>query len=221
VIEHAADVGVALDGDGDRLIMVDGGGEVVDGDEVLYVMARERKEAGRSDNAVVGTLMSNYGLETAIRELGLEFPRAKVGDRYVMEMLQAKGLRLGGESSGHIICLDLATTGDGIVSALQVLEAMRRTGKPLRELKAGMSKYPQRMINVRLPRPIDIAKIDGLAAAVREAEAQLAGSGRVLLRPSGTEPLIRVMVEGRDRNEVERLVKDLAGVVESAVAAIA
>jgi phosphoglucosamine mutase len=220
VLEQGADVGIALDGDGDRLIMVDNTGEIVDGDEVLFVMAQERKAAGRSDNAVVGTLMSNYGLETAIRGMGLDFPRAKVGDRYVMEMLQAKGLRLGGESSGHIICLDLATTGDGIVSALQVLEAMRRTGRPLRELKSGMSKYPQRMINVRIPRQIAIDQIDGLAAAVQEAEAQLAGTGRVLLRPSGTEPLIRVMVEGSDGAQVERLATELAVVVEKAVAAV-
>ncbi len=221
VLAHGADVGIALDGDGDRLIMVDHAGDIVDGDEVLFVMAQERKAAGRPDSGVVGTLMSNYGLEIAIRGMGLDFPRAKVGDRYVMEMLQARGLSLGGESSGHIICLDLATTGDGIVSALQVLEAMRRTGKPLRELKSGMSKYPQRMINVRLPRPVDIGKIDGIAAAVREAEAQLAGKGRVLLRPSGTEPLIRVMVEGNDASEVERLASDLAAVVARAVEAAA
>ena len=217
VLAHGADVGVALDGDGDRLIMVDHKGEVVDGDEILFIIARERQSQGCLDGSVVGTQMSNLGLEHAIRDLGLEFQRTKVGDRYVLEKLRENGWTLGGETSGHIICLDLNTTGDGSISALQVLEAIVRTGNSLHALKRGMQKYPQQLINVRMERAIDVTSLKPVQEGVAQVEAELADAGRVLLRPSGTEPLIRVMVEGRDANQVERLASELAAIVEHAL----
>jgi len=217
VLEHAADVGVALDGDGDRVIMVDHAGELVDGDELLFIIALSRLRQGALSGAVVGTLMSNLGLEHALRERNIDFERANVGDRYVLERLQQTGGMIGGESSGHIICLDRTTTGDGIVSALQVLAAMIQDGKPLHELKAGMRKYPQRMINVPLSRKIDIDNTPVVLEAVRSAEHRLAGRGRVLLRPSGTEPVVRVMVEGEDGPQVDKEAETLASVVAKAV----
>lgn len=217
VREHQADLGIALDGDGDRLIMVDHTGAVVDGDELLYIIARARHENGQPQQAVVGTLMSNLGLEQALQKLGIELKRAAVGDRYVLEMLQQGGWTLGGESSGHIICLDCTTTGDGIVSALQVLAAMRTSGHSLHALKQGMTKYPQRMINVKLARSFNLAQSKTVQDAMQAAEMQLNGQGRILLRPSGTEPLVRVMVEGHDMSQVESLVKHLAAVVTEAV----
>jgi phosphoglucosamine mutase len=217
VLARSADVGIALDGDGDRVIMVDHRGEVVDGDELLFIIARERQKKKDLHGAVVGTQMSNLGLEHALRTLGLELKRAKVGDRYVMEMLQSGGWILGGESSGHIICLDITTTGDGIVSALQVLEAMMNTGQTLHALKSGMRKYPQKLINIRMRERLDICGLDTVKMAVRETEAELGDSGRVLLRPSGTEPLVRVMVEGADATQVERLAQSLAGAVGNAL----
>jgi phosphoglucosamine mutase len=213
VVAARADLGVALDGDGDRLIMVDHTGSVLDGDELTYIIARERQRQGQLQGAVVGTLMSNLGLEVAIRELGLDFKRAKVGDRYILELLKEGGWTLGGESSGHIICLDLTSTGDGIVSALQVIEATLRTGQSLAELRQGMQKYPQVLLNVRCAEPAQVAKLDAVQVAVREAEARLGNTGRVLLRPSGTEPVVRVMVEGRDPELVESTAAQVAQVV--------
>jgi phosphoglucosamine mutase len=217
VLEHAADAGIALDGDGDRVIMVDHTGTLVDGDELLFIIALERKQAGYLSGGVVGTLMSNLGLEHALKAHDIAFDRARVGDRYVLEMLQQTGRILGGESSGHIICLDRTTTGDGIVSALQVLQAMRGSGKSLQELKSGMRKYPQRMINVPVNARINLDSAPAVQAAVISAEQRLAGRGRVLLRPSGTEPVVRVMVEGEDEQQVNREADQLATVVAAAV----
>jgi len=213
VLARGAELGIAFDGDGDRVIMVDHQGEIVDGDELLFIIAQSRRGHVGHSNVVVGTHMSNLGLEHALQQLGIEFKRAAVGDRYVLDMLQQGGWTLGGESSGHIICLDRTTTGDGIVAALQVIAAMINSGRTLSELKAGMTKYPQRMINVPLEPRCKPMKSKLLQDAVREAEAQLAGRGRVLLRPSGTEPLLRVMVEGQDEEQVEALVHYLAGMV--------
>ena len=217
VREHGADVGIALDGDGDRLIMVDGQGELVDGDELLYIIALSRKAQGQLHGTVVGTLMSNLGLEHALQAEGIAFERAAVGDRYVMEMLKTNGGVLGGESSGHIICLDRTSTGDGIVSALQVLAAMIRSGRPLNALKSGMKKYPQHMINVPVGRAVDLDAAPAVQDAVRSTEQRLAGKGRVLLRPSGTEPVVRVMVEGENEQQVIEEADQLAAKVAEAV----
>ncbi len=219
VIAQGADVGIAFDGDGDRVIMVDRHGHEVDGDELLYIIAMDRRRRDRLNGGVVGTQMTNLGLEHAFAAQDIPFARARVGDRYVMEMLLAKDWLLGGESSGHIICLDRTTTGDGIVSGLQVLSAMVSSGRDLHELRQDMQKYPQHMVNVRLAERFDPASSETVQNAVREAEAELNGSGRVLLRPSGTEPLIRVMVEGRDGHQVRQLAEQLAGVVEAALSA--
>jgi len=210
VVFRGADLGIAFDGDGDRVIMVDHTGAVVDGDELLYIIARSRLAAGKMKGPVVGTLMTNLGLEHALADLGLELKRARVGDRYVMEMLEASGGILGGENSGHIICLDRTTTGDGIVSALQVLAEMWRTGKSLHELKQGMNKYPQVLRNVRVRhKPEDLEAIEPLRKVRLEVERKLNGSGRLLLRPSGTEPVIRVMLEGQDVELIEQLAREL------------
>ncbi|HRW66532.1 MAG TPA: phosphoglucosamine mutase [Candidatus Competibacter sp.] len=216
VKEQSADLGIAFDGDGDRVIMVDHRGEVLDGDELLFIIARDRLRIGARFNAVVGTLMTNLGLEVALRALGLELRRARVGDRYVMECLLAENLILGGESSGHIICLDRTTTGDGIISALQVLSAMLRSGKSLHDLKAGMSKCPQTLINVSVAGRVDLQRTS-IQEAVQVVERQLGDNGRVLLRASGTEPMVRVMVEGMDAGTVERHARELAGVVRDAL----
>lgn len=216
VVERGADVGVALDGDGDRLIMVDHKGEVVDGDEILFVVGRDALRRGKLQGGVVGTVMSNLGLEVALRELGIGFGRAKVGDRYVLEMMQEKGWLLGGESSGHIVCLDKTTSGDGIVSALQVLSAMVQNGVSLHDLKHGMQKFPQTLINVPLKAGSKPMDADSVKQAVSAVEKELADSGRVLLRPSGTEPLIRVMVEGRDAAQVKRCAEQIAAAVRTA-----
>ncbi len=216
VLEHKADLGVALDGDGDRLIMVDHKGELVDGDELLFIIAQSRREAGNLKGAVIGTVMSNLGLEHALCALGVDFQRAAVGDRYVMDLLRKEGGTLGGESSGHIICLDCTTTGDGIVSALQVLAALVQSGRTLHELKSRMAKYPQCLVNVRTEKKFDFAASSHVQDALRAVEAQLASKGRVLLRASGTEPLIRVMVEGVDLQQVETLANYLAAAVRQA-----
>ena len=216
VKEQGADLGIAFDGDGDRVIMVDHHGEVLDGDELLFIIARDRLRIGARFNAVVGTLMTNLGLEVALRALGLELRRARVGDRYVMECLLTENLILGGESSGHIICLDRTTTGDGIISALQVLSAMLRSGKSLHDLKAGMSKCPQTLINVSVAGRVDLQRAS-IQEAVRAVENQLGDNGRVLLRSSGTEPVVRVMVEGMDAGIVERHARELADVVRDAL----
>jgi phosphoglucosamine mutase len=217
VLKQGANLGIALDGDGDRVIMIDGQGEVVDGDELLYIIAVSRKDAGQLSGPVIGTLMSNLGLEHALQSHGIAFERARVGDRFVLELLKDHQGLVGGESSGHIICLDRTSTGDGMVSALQVLATMVLTNKSLRELKAGMHKYPQCMINVPLARRIDINTSDPIQSAIKDAEKRLNSKGRVLLRPSGTEPLIRVMVEGEDEVLVQDQAKRLASVVEQAV----
>ncbi|MEJ2361083.1 MAG: phosphoglucosamine mutase [Gammaproteobacteria bacterium] len=218
VLETRADLGIALDGDGDRLILVDSQGRIIDGDEILYVITQNRVRQSQMLGGVVGTLMTNLGFEHALNRLNVPFARAKVGDRYVMEMLQANRWVLGGESSGHIICLDRTTTGDGIISALQVLTAMVETGNALHELVEGMHKYPQTLVNVRVAERINIDQSDRIQSAVRDAEQQLAQSGRVLLRASGTEPVIRVMVEGQDASMVKRLAQHLADEVQAAVA---
>ena len=218
VLRQGADLGIAFDGDGDRVIMVDHEGEVVDGDELLFIIAEAKQRAGKLKGAVVGTLMSNLGLEKGLLALDVPFRRAQVGDRYIMQMLEESGSMLGGENSGHIICLERTTTGDGIVSALQVLAAMRRSGKTLRALKGGMTKYPQILLNVRMNARVDVTELPAVKAALRSAEGELAGYGRVLLRMSGTEPVVRVMVEGRDGQQVESLAHRIAGVVEEALA---
>lgn len=219
VLKEGADIGIALDGDGDRLIMVDHKGELVDGDELLFIIAVSRKENNQLFGPVVGTLMTNLGMEHALQAQKIDFERARVGDRYVMELLKEHGGVLGGESSGHIICLDRTSTGDGVVSALQVLATMVQKKAGLNELKQGMKKYPQLMINVPLARRIDIDSCEPVQSAVKAVEKRLNGKGRVLLRPSGTEPLIRVMVEGEDKTLVEEQARHLAEVVEQVVGA--
>ena len=218
VLAEKADLGVAFDGDGDRLLMVDRFGRAIDGDELLFVIAQDQRRKTGMCKGVVGTLMSNLGFELALEELEVPFVRANVGDRYVNELMQAHGWQLGGENSGHIICADVTTTGDAVVAALKVLFAVVDSGASLHELVAGMKMFPQVMINVGVN---DRSKLDNnplIEQAVAKAEAELAGRGRTLLRPSGTEPVVRVMVEGEDGELVERLAKQLAGVVESAVA---
>jgi len=213
VLGCEADIGIALDGDGDRLIMVDHKGEVVDGDEILFVISQGRSKT--LGGGVVGTVMSNLGLEIAINKLGMNFLRAQVGDRYVLEMLNKDNLKLGGESSGHIINLDLTTTGDGIISALQVLDAMVDSEKTLCDLKSGMEKYPQTMINVKIDKNVDLSKMTNLQEAMRTAESELGNKGRILLRPSGTEPLVRVMVEGEIETQVNAIAESLASEVRT------
>jgi phosphoglucosamine mutase len=217
VLEQHADIGIALDGDGDRVIMIDHKGEIVDGDELLFIIARSRQRSGQRVDAVVGTLMSNLGLEHALKAIGIDLQRAAVGDRYVMERLIKGGLTLGGESSGHIICLDRTTTGDGIISALQVMAEMHRSGEDLHTLKCGMRKYPQKMINVPIARRIELDACAPVQQALQRVNAQLSDRGRVLLRPSGTEPVVRVMVEGSDGAEVDALAHQLAEVVGEAM----
>ncbi len=216
VLEVGADVGIALDGDGDRVIMVDADGDVVDGDELLYIIARSRADNNTGSPIVVGTLMSNLGLEHALDKINIKLLRANVGDRYVLELLKQNNAYLGGESSGHIICLDRTTTGDGTVAALQVLVAMIDKGLSLKDLRSGMVKYPQCLVNVRTEQKFDYAGSSLVMAAKQEIEAVLGRRGRVLLRASGTEPVIRVMVEGDDLQEVRNLARQLAEAVELA-----
>ncbi|MBT5747435.1 MAG: phosphoglucosamine mutase, partial [Gammaproteobacteria bacterium] len=212
VSEYRADLGVALDGDGDRCIMVDGEGAVVDGDLLLYIIAISRQQSGELHGPIVGTLMTNLGLEHAFQKKSIPFMRAAVGDRYVLELLQQHDGTIGGESSGHLLCLDRTSTGDGIVSALQVLYEVVESGKTLAELTAEVQRYPQKMINVRL-RDCKVKSTATIERAVADVEQRLGERGRVLLRPSGTEPLVRVMVEGQDATEVNALTEELAGVV--------
>ncbi len=219
VVERGADLGIAFDGDGDRVLMVDSSGALIDGDQLLYIMAMARQAAGRLGGGVVGTLMSNHGLAVALGEAGIPFERTQVGDRFVHQRLIENGWLLGGEASGHIICLDKTTTGDAIVSALEVLEVMVGNDAPLSRLVSGMQKYPQRMINVPLAERVDLNGSKALTEAVRAAEAELGKLGRVILRPSGTEPVVRVTVEGRDEPQVDRLAQHLAAVVQSEFAA--
>ena len=219
VLANQADVGIALDGDGDRLVMVDHKGEIVDGDELIYIIAKSRLNAGLMAGPVVGTLMTNLGMEHGIKKLGLELLRANVGDRYVLEMMsEHKGI-LGGENSGHIICLDRTTTGDGIIAALQVMAEMHDSGKNLHELKSGMQKYPQVLINVKLTEMVNPDNNTVIQKSVRAVENKLGNKGRVLLRASGTEPLIRVMVEGEDAELVTNFAQQLAEDVKNAIGA--
>jgi phosphoglucosamine mutase len=218
VLEHHADVGIALDGDGDRLVMVDAAGVLYDGDQLLYVIARHRHAQGVMSGGVVGTLMTNLAFEHAMQKLAIPFKRAKVGDRYVMEVLQVQGWQLGGENSGHIICLDKHSTGDGIIAALQVLHALRAQGLSLAQAASELRMYPQVLINVKVAKAGSLLDNAAVQAAVLEAETALNGKGRVLLRPSGTEPLLRVMVEGEDRALVENCAKKIADVVRGLAA---
>lgn len=214
VLEHQADLGIALDGDGDRLMMVDQNGDVVDGDEIIFMIAKNAQYHNQLNGGVVGTLMSNMGLELALQGLGIEFTRAKVGDRYVMEQLKAKGWKLGAENSGHVINLNCTSTGDGIVAALNVLEAMCQSGKSLTKLRKGMTMLPQVLVNVRFSGDNDPLLDPAVIASAAEVEAELAGQGRVLLRKSGTEPLIRVMVEGPELENVTALANKIADKVK-------
>lgn len=216
VLESKADVGIAFDGDGDRVIMVDHRGNVVDGDELLYIIARDRRRRHLGFGGVVGTLMSNLGLELGLEALDVPFVRTDVGDRYVMEMLKKKGWQLGGESSGHLVCLDVTTTGDGIVSALQVLAAMTQSNSTLLDLSSKMQKMPQHMVNVRVTDKSGVMTSPEVVSAVDALEKKMAGRGRVLLRPSGTEPVIRVMVEGEEEQAVIQYAQELAEVVTGA-----
>jgi phosphoglucosamine mutase len=211
-----AHAGIALDGDGDRLVMVDHLGRLVDGDQLLYVLAGARHEAGHLQGPVVGTVMSNLGLEIALTDRGIGFRRARVGDRYVLQMLREEGGVIGGETSGHLLCLDKTTTGDGLVAALQVLAVMKQTGKSLAELAAGMQRFPQKLVNVRVRQRFDAGAHPEVAAAIVDVERALSGRGRVVLRASGTEPVIRVMVEGEDAAVVAAHAASLAAVVEGA-----
>jgi phosphoglucosamine mutase len=217
VLRHQADLGIALDGDGDRLIMADADGAIYDGDQLLYVIVRQRA-AKQAVAGVAGTLMTNLALEQAFRQMGVGFARARVGDRYVLELMREKGWLLGGENSGHIICLDRHTTGDGIVSALQVLAALRESGQTLAEATRELVMYPQVLVNVQVPRGFDWEKDRAIAGARDAAEKSLNGKGRVLLRPSGTEPLLRVMVEGEPRQVVEAAANSIADAVRRAAA---
>ena len=217
VRQHRADIGIAFDGDGDRLIMVDHEGDVVDGDELLFIIADNRRRKGALKGGVAGTFMTNLGLERALHGLGIPFERAQVGDRHVLELLRRRDWQLGGESSGHILCLDLSTTGDGIIAALQTLVPMVESGRTLRELKQGMSKLPQAMVNVEVADPSAVAVCEKVTRAVHARQRRLAGRGRVLIRPSGTEPVIRVMVESEDQAEVASIARDLAAAVRQAV----
>lgn len=215
VIEHRADLGIALDGDADRLVMVDAEGHLYDGDQLLYIIAQHRQKQGVMKGGVVGTLMTNLAFEHAMQRMGIPFARAKVGDRYVMELMQQHGWQLGGENSGHIICLDRHSTGDGIISALQVLHALRAGKQTLAQAAAGMLMYPQVLINVRIAKGQDYTKHAQVQTAVSSANAALDGKGRVLLRPSGTEPLLRVMVEGEDGEKVRYWAENIAQAVRA------
>jgi phosphoglucosamine mutase len=205
-----AHVGLALDGDGDRVVMVDERGNLIDGDQLVYILARDRCESQSLRGPIVGTVMSNLGLELALRDLGVEFLRAKVGDRNVLAMLKERGGVLGGETSGHVICLDRTTTGDGLITALQVLAVMQRTRRRLSELATGMEQFPQVLLNVKVREPVDPTGDAAICDAVGSVESELGGRGRVILRASGTEPVIRVMVEGEDAHQVSALANRLA-----------
>jgi len=219
VLAQQADLGIALDGDGDRLIMVDHKGEIVDGDELVYIIAKSRLQEGLLYGPVVGTLMTNLGMEIGLKHLGVKLLRANVGDRYVMEMLVEHEGLLGGEGSGHIICLDRTTTGDGIISALQVLAEMHNSGQTLYELKSGMQKFPQVLVNVKTEKKINPDQSEPIQKALKAVEQKLGNEGRVLLRASGTEPLIRVMVEGRYEDTVNGYANELADVVRNSMRA--
>lgn len=215
VLSEGADVGIAFDGDGDRLQCVAADGSVVDGDELLYVIANDRLQQGNAPEGVVGTLMSNLGMEQALADKGVSLVRAKVGDRYVLELMKEHGWLLGGEASGHIICADLTTTGDGIIAALQVVAAMARSGESLVALKSAMHKLPQTLINVTVPEGFVLEQSDPVQQESQRVQALLDGRGRLVLRPSGTEPLIRIMIEGADAAENQRLAEGIADVIKT------
>ncbi len=219
VKDHRADIGIALDGDGDRLVMLDADGCLYDGDQLMYIIAKHRHAQGVLKGGVAGTLMTNLAFELAMQRMGVPFARARVGDRYVMELLQQQGWQLGGENSGHIICLDRHTTGDGIISALQVLHALRANNQTLAQAAEGLALYPQVLVNVRVARGKDYTAHAGVRSAVSAAETALEGKGRVLLRPSGTEPLLRVMVEGENGAAVRHWSETIAQAVREAVQA--
>ncbi len=218
VLANEADLGIALDGDGDRLMMCDADGKVFDGDQLLFAIAKHCKRHGTLKGGIAGTLMSNLALEHALAKLEVPFARAKVGDRYILELLEEKGWSFGGENSGHIICRDKHTTGDGIVSALQVLTALRVSGETLDQFTGELELYPQILINVGVPKGFNFKENSLVLEAVSAAETDLEGSGRVLLRPSGTEPVLRVMVEGESESQVRRWAEHIATVVREAVA---
>lgn len=213
-----ADLGVAFDGDGDRVLMVDHTGQLVDGDQMLYLLATARKQQNTLKGPVVGTLMSNLGLERALQSQGIAFQRAPVGDRYVLEKLRAAGGELGGETSGHLLCLDKTTTGDGLVAALQVLSVVVQSGMKLAELVADMPRFPQTLINIRTTTRVDVAGSEPIQAVVARAEAELSDRGRVLVRASGTEPVLRVMVEGEDEQQVNAVARSLAEGIQQVTA---
>ena len=218
VLEHAADLGIAFDGDGDRVMMVDAEGQLLDGDQLLYIIAAARQQVGALQGGVVGTLMTNLALEHKLAAMNIPFARAKVGDRYVLELLNQNNWQLGGENSGHILTLDKHSSGDGIIAALQVLHAVMQSKKTLGQLRAELTLYPQVLINVKTAKKIDLATHGEIQASVKAAEAELASTGRVLLRASGTEPKIRVMVEGEHQQQVQKLAEQIAQVVTQAAA---
>ncbi|TAK71946.1 MAG: phosphoglucosamine mutase [Gammaproteobacteria bacterium] len=214
VLEHKADLGIALDGDGDRVVMIDHRGNILDGDDLLYIIIRHKLMLGTFKGGVVGTVMANFGFEQALKQLGIEFVRVPVGDRYIISELNKRHWSLGGEPSGHIVCREMTTTGDGIITALQVLAAMRHEAKSLAEVQTGLTRYPQVLLNVRVNKQDYSLDNPRIQQAVQDAEYTLGQQGRVLLRRSGTEPLIRVMVEGEDEQRVRMLAEQLVGVVK-------
>jgi phosphoglucosamine mutase len=216
VVEHQADLGIAFDGDGDRVMMVDAEGNLLDGDQLLYIIAVARQQNGLLQGGVAGTLMTNLALEHKLAALNIPFARAKVGDRYVLELLNQNNWQLGGENSGHILTLDKHSSGDGIIAALQVLHAVIQGKKPLGQLRAELTLYPQVLINVKTAKKIDLVNHAEIQSSVTDAESELANRGRVLLRASGTEPKIRVMVEGENESQVQMLAERIAAVVTTA-----
>lgn len=218
VLEEKADLGIGFDGDGDRVVMIDHTGEIVDGDQLIYIIASHAKQQGRLEGGVVGTLMSNFGMEQGLKQQGIDFKRSKVGDRYVMQELSKNNWSYGGEGSGHILCLDAHSTGDGIIAALQVLKALTDTNKSLHQWQKAMHKMPQVMINVKRNKEIDISTNKPIQKAIENANQALGEEGRILLRPSGTEPVVRVMVEAKGQSQAEKIAKELSIVVEQEVA---